>query len=191
MLVALLTSCGEYVVGDDSVLENPNAGEFGHAGQHISKEYNFLFEIKRVDSVWFLSKVDTIHKDSALNFLAYDWPHAEEGDSLLSGIYMGLPSSLDSPYSNEDSVELELGYVIPNFIKTPEGLSIRKMYSGKIVSMEYKGLKSENMQAFFELNEFISDNDLILNGPMWSEYANLLDSLVIDSTSTIIRQPVK
>jgi hypothetical protein len=63
--------------------------------------------------------------------------------------------------------------------------------SKRVVSVQLLGLVSENKQALTELDEFISDNDFAENGSRWYEYTNMLDSLIVDSTFTVIRQPIQ
>ncbi|MBT4776467.1 MAG: hypothetical protein HOH13_01845 [Crocinitomicaceae bacterium] len=189
--ISLFTACVEPMVGDDSVLENPNAGEFGRAGENVSKEYNYLFEINEVDRLWFLSKLDTMHKESAQNYTLYDWTHSELSDSTKSLVMAGTPCSFVKSFESKDSVIIEFGYLFSSFVDAPKGFNIKELNSKRVVSVQLLGLVSENKQALTELDEFISDNDFAENGSRWYEYTNMLDSLIVDSTFTVIRQPIQ
>jgi len=189
--ISVLTACVEPMVGDDSVLENPNAGEFGRAGENVSKEYKNTFVIDKVDRLWLLSKKDTIHKKSAYNFTLYDWPHQEMTDTIELRAIEGIPCSFVEPFEDSDSVIIEFGYLLSTYVDAPNGLGVREMNSKRVVSVKLLGLVTEHKQVLVELNEFIADNDFTVNGNRWYEYSNMLDSLLTDSTYTVVRQPIQ
>jgi len=192
VLVAVcIVSCQSSESVEDSVMQNPNSGEFGEAGADVKKSYDYKIELSTMEPTWFVSTAGRCHLDSlTLNF-----------GKILDPTFMFVMESGQQPYGmpisqiraedNSDTVTFEVGLLIKDSILVPEGSTIYPMYTGYVLKLYYYGAYENIGKSSIVLEEYILDSDLIVNGEKWEEYKSDPATTEPDSVLTIVYQPIQ
>jgi effector-binding domain-containing protein len=191
MLLVLIAGCQSSELTDKSIVQNPNAGEFGEAGAHVQKTYAFRFEKEQMAPSWYISAVGKCHQDSIrANFTTLLPPIFMEAIKNSTGS-VSKPISQIKRIANEDSVYFNVGILTQDSISILEGCKIDLMYTGNVLKMYYYGSYEKIEESVPVLTEYLSDNDLIVNGEQWAQYISDPEKVEQDSVLTIIYQPIK
>jgi len=191
ILVFVIAGCQSSELTDESIVQNPNAGEFGAAGAHVQKTYPFKFEKVELLPSWYISAAGKCHEDSiTVNFKALLPPIFMDAIKNSTGS-VSKPISQINRIEDEDSVYFNVGILTQDSIPILEGCKISLMYAGKVLKMYHYGSYEKIEDSAPILEEYISDNDLSVNGEKWAQYINKPNKVEVDSILTIIYQPIK
>jgi len=188
-LFSLLILCSCEETNSDNLVQNPNSGEFGEVGKEVVKEYDYSFDLIQTPGKWFISKLDTCHQDSLREELigSYEYLHRQipiKEDSLqrLAYLIRLVPGNLFS---------LRSGVCVDDSLVSPDGYETARMYEGHVLQMLEFEDYADVARVRGQLDEYVQDADLQMNGSFWIEFSIGQDTCCQELEVRSICQPIQ
>ncbi len=188
-LFSLLILCSCEETNSDNLVQNPNSGEFGEVGKEVVKEYDYSFDLIQAPGKWFISKLDTCHQDSLREKLmeSYEYLHRQipiKEDSLqrLAYLIRLVPGNLFS---------LRSGVCVDDSLVSPDGYETARMYEGHALQMLEFEDYADIARVRGQLDEYVQDADLQMNGSFWIEFSIGQDTCCQELEVRSICQPIQ
>ena len=188
-LFSLLILCSCEETNSDNLMQNPNSGEFGEVGKEVVKEYDYSFDLIQTPGKWFISKLDTCHQDSLREKLieSYEYlnrkiPIKEDSLQRLAYLIRLVPGNMFS---------LRSGVCVDDSLVSPDGYETARMYEGHVLQMLEFEDYADVARVRGQLDEYVQDADLQMNGSFWIEFSIGQDTCCQELEVRSICQPIQ